>query len=749
LFAAQAQADIRQIQNASPAVDVRVVVDISGSMKKSDPKNLRRPAVQLAAEMIPEGSAAGVWTFGRFVNMLVPLGLVDNQWRARGKEVSSQINSIGLYTNIPEALEKASYGWSSPPGDTARSLILLTDGKIDISKDAAENARARQDVLSRLVPMLRSAQAKVHTIAMSEDVDVELLRALSFETDGRFQTVNSRDDLVRVFLEAFDASVPSQQVPLDPGNRFNIDGGVKEFTLLVHKAKNAAPVSVRSPSGVQFDEKTKPRGVRWFSDPRLEVITVKAPEAGAWQLLADVDPDNRVTVISDLNLSLSGLPSNILQGETLVLNINFTGKEGVITNPDFLKLIDLNFKQNYLDGNQTWQGALSSYSEGKVNTPADGIYQPQLHKALLPGQHEITISAEGRTFKRKVSQKITVIDQAVKVFFDPPTGADKPFTVRVEPVVGLVDESLRVRAKVQAPDKVVKDIEMGPDPEAASVDPFADSDATGARHAWSGAFKPYSGAGVYRVIVQAVGQTTTGREFSQKLGPFEAEMPQALLRGADSSDSSDLSDDEIVFAEVDGETIPPAYGRATSQIAGNESGEGLDLDDEGQRGGQLEDDGLDALTDESDVLGENDYLDDAGLDQEVVPEAPSSEEDQSSDLSDSSSDERSEESTERSPLLKYGLWGTIALVNLFLITFGLVTYREVMKKRAEEEAMEDARLAVVTQADESDFKKPEPASDASDASDDTSSSFLDGIPDGMPDMDDDDDDFDLSKTGNQ
>ncbi|MDH5396376.1 MAG: hypothetical protein OEW97_08870, partial [Gammaproteobacteria bacterium] len=39
--------------HSSPITDLRVIVDISGSMKKTDPKNLRRPAIRLLAGLIP------------------------------------------------------------------------------------------------------------------------------------------------------------------------------------------------------------------------------------------------------------------------------------------------------------------------------------------------------------------------------------------------------------------------------------------------------------------------------------------------------------------------------------------------------------------------------------------------------------------------------------------------------------------------------------------------------------------------
>ncbi|WP_148312699.1 vWA domain-containing protein [Marinobacter similis] len=74
--------------------DVRIIVDISGSMKNNDPENLRQPAVRLLAEMLPSGSTAGLWTFGQYVNMLVPHREVTEQWRAVAREKSAQINSV-------------------------------------------------------------------------------------------------------------------------------------------------------------------------------------------------------------------------------------------------------------------------------------------------------------------------------------------------------------------------------------------------------------------------------------------------------------------------------------------------------------------------------------------------------------------------------------------------------------------------------------------------------------------------------
>ena len=122
------------------AADVRVLIDISGSMKNNDPGNLRRPALRLLVGLLPEDSRAGVWTFGQYVNMQVPLGKVDRAWKARAIGGASGIHSRGLFTNIGEVIKRSSADWSGTPMKYRRHMVLLTDGMVDISKDPALNS---------------------------------------------------------------------------------------------------------------------------------------------------------------------------------------------------------------------------------------------------------------------------------------------------------------------------------------------------------------------------------------------------------------------------------------------------------------------------------------------------------------------------------------------------------------------------------------------------------------------------------
>lgn len=161
------------------ASDVRVVIDISGSMKKTDPHNLRKPAVDLIVRLLPDKSKASIWTFGQSVNMLVAHRMVDDAWRKEAIEKAQTINSVALYTNIGGALEKASAVTSASGYQT--HIILLTDGVVDIDPEAVVNMKERSRILKEILPGIKSSNYKVHTISLSDAADQELMKKLLWQ----------------------------------------------------------------------------------------------------------------------------------------------------------------------------------------------------------------------------------------------------------------------------------------------------------------------------------------------------------------------------------------------------------------------------------------------------------------------------------------------------------------------------------------------------------------------------------------
>lgn len=386
---------------ANEDADVRLVIDISGSMKRNDPKDLRQPAVNLLTELLPDGSHAGVWTFGREVNMLVPFGQVNDEWRQIAAQKAKEINSVGLYTNIGGALEKA-----SAPGKKSSSnahIILLTDGMVDIDRDPAVNQREWRRIVDEIIPELKAQGFSVHTVALSDNADTDLMNKLSLETDGSAAVANHADDLMPAFLKAFDAAAPSQQLPIR-GNRFVVDSSVEEFTALMFRDKGSRSVALIGPNDERFTADDLAQDIRWYQTDVYDLVTVERPLEGEWRVDGELAPGSRITVVSDLNLRVKPLPLNVPAGDLLDLQLALQEDRKIVTRKDFLQLLTIEAQsQDKAQPTPAWQHRFDT-----ARPPANGVFATEAGGLNTPGDYVIKVSLDGKSFQRSFSHQLKV-----------------------------------------------------------------------------------------------------------------------------------------------------------------------------------------------------------------------------------------------------------------------------------------------------------------------------------------------------
>jgi uncharacterized protein (TIGR03503 family) len=393
--------------DAPERVDTRVLIDISGSMKENDPKNLRRSALRLLVGLLPADTRAGVWTFGQYVNMQIKLGVIDDSWKKRARKAAGKIHSRGLYTDIELALDRATQDWKGKPTKYRRSVILLTDGMVDISKDSVKDQRSRDRVIDEVIPHLKELGVMVHTIALSERADHELMEQLSKSTGGWYEQVNSADRLQRVFLKMFEKVSRPDTVPLKD-NRFTIDKSISEATLLIFHQEGSEPSRIMPPKGRSFEADNAPSNVQWHRDRGYDLLTIKNPPAGEWRIMADMDPDNRVMVVTDLKMKSTALPSRLLIGEEMPIEVKFTEHGNRITKKRFLRLINITSERWGKDGLSEPRPVLDD-GVGDDEKENDGYFTFRFGEGIDEGTGELIINAKGATFVREQRQLYEVL----------------------------------------------------------------------------------------------------------------------------------------------------------------------------------------------------------------------------------------------------------------------------------------------------------------------------------------------------
>lgn len=532
--------------NKNLPFDVRIVIDISGSMKQTDPNNLRIPALNLLLELMPDGAQAGIWTFGRYVNNLVPVAKVDKAWREQAKKSAINITSTGLQTNLSGALNDAAWGLGAESG-FQQSVILLTDGKVDMAASGAENpelinTQERKKLMTQVLGKYRKAGANVHTLALSDLADKNLLQEIALETEGLYSEAQDAEALMKAFLRAFDRAVPAEQVPMED-NTFVIDGSVDEFTALIFKRSEGGQESaLLTPGGERFSELEHPESVRWHKDVSFDLITIKQPEAGTWIAEADLDPSNRVTILSDLALSVTGIPATIFPGDKLDVEINLTNEGAVVDKVEILRLTDMTMKVVTESGREG-----SKVLSDPENPPLDGIYREGLYRLKEMGQYQVDIIAEGRTFQRKRSFSMTMI-QPVDITHGPDTEKGI-YRIEVKALSDNLDiERSRVIAKIKSPDEntIIQSVIF--DPQA---------------QAWVSEVEATKGPGQYRVDLNVRGVTQSGKNFKVKPEGIIFDLPIESEKPTESDVAESIND--VAANEESGEVEPADEAKALAE----------------------------------------------------------------------------------------------------------------------------------------------------------------------------------------
>ncbi len=428
--------------------DVRILIDISGSMKRNDPNNLRIPALKLITQLLPNGTRGGVWAFGQYINMLVKSGEVDDAWKKKAYQAANKINSSGMFTNIEGVLKDATWDWSRPDESRNRSIILLTDGVVDISKDASVNKKARARILNKAVTRLKDSGVVIHTIALSDEADKAFLRQLSAATSGAYEQVETAAQLERVFLKMFEKSVPVESLPMT-SNKLLVDDSIRELTLLIFRKEGSQDASITLPNGEAFDFNIHPDNVTWRHEERYDLVTVQKPMVGGWQVNAELDPDNRVMVVTDLKVRASRLPNMMLLDDKIPYYVELHEKGSVITKPEFLDFVTVMLSREQR-GVQQERKLLTDDGKGIDRHAVDGRFSTRIGDGVSVGHYEYEMLVNGTTFKRSKRYTVQVVDSPVAVnVTEVSSGDPAQYSLTLTPYAELVNsDSLVIEATV-------------------------------------------------------------------------------------------------------------------------------------------------------------------------------------------------------------------------------------------------------------------------------------------------------------
>lgn len=298
----------------------------------------------------------------------------------------------------------------------------------------------------------------------------------------------------------------SNQIPL-LNNRFRIDEAVAEITLVLFRKKGTPSVVLVKPDGSKIYARTaKEHGIEWHDDTTYDLIKMTQPTPGPWQAVGEVLSDSRIMVLTDIDLVVDALPTDMMVGESLKVTARLTNDGQLINARDFRDVLQLDVllistqKEQYDNFNQTVLEFTSFKDDGKNfdERARDAIFTGEFKLDMPAGEWMPKYIVKTPLYTRELSQNPLVIQRTpvttemVESFVE----AEKhQLTYQVDPEK-VNGDSVSLQGRIRFPNGEVQSFTMGEQPGSTRTLGIANA-----------------GLGTYRVETTLFGTTVAGREF--------------------------------------------------------------------------------------------------------------------------------------------------------------------------------------------------------------------------------------------
>lgn len=372
-------------------LDTVVIMDSSGSMKLTDPKQLRKPAAKLFISLLSDQDRLSVVSFSSQawpITYLTPLDSESNTNKAL--RATDKISHKGVYTNIHAAIEKGiEFLRESDQLNRDPIIILMSDGQIDVG-NKQKSSDLRDKILSDLLPQLIEHNIKIYSIAFTEESDQELLQEIAEATDGRYALAASDEVLHKVFSKIFEQTKEPNMLPLHE-NMFVVDSSIKEITIIANKKSATSQIFLQSPDGQKFNSTFKSETVKWFVSNSFDMITIKTPAEGDWKILFS-DDDNKAYIVADIKLRTQFVFNTESYYPELIIRTWFVQNETTEANQKLLDNMEVELEIEHPNGE------VEIFPIENRNENGEFIVN---YKPSMNGFYGAAIIAKSRTFQRQ------------------------------------------------------------------------------------------------------------------------------------------------------------------------------------------------------------------------------------------------------------------------------------------------------------------------------------------------------------
>lgn len=438
IFSSPLHATTEPLESPPPALpEIHLLVDTSGSMKKTDPKNLRVKVINMFIYLIKNKALMQIQTFATDTKLMIPSKLVDDKLQAEYKLKSYKITSDGQWTDIETALNEANKSW----GQGKRAIILLTDGQVDLGSSFKTN-QSKNKIMESTLKNLNQSGVRVFAIGFSEETDKDFLDNLALKTSGISKVVSESKDLDNVLYAIFTAIIAVDGTPLkvesDSSRIIAVDKSIHALTLIFKKSDHIAQLYLIDPMG-------KKQNVEGLSNKDVSTdnylfVDINAPTVGKWTLTGPKQEIERAIILTDVSLVSSFMSGSYFQGEEILIGCHLAQSGDKITTPALVENTIVNVQFESETKNYTYA----------IPYQGDGKFKEKIVIDNPVGFYKIVLTAQNKFLSRELQFIIDIYEPPIKV-----SNSDSQYTVSLVRTDLIKADTASVRLVVDgSPDAV-------------------------------------------------------------------------------------------------------------------------------------------------------------------------------------------------------------------------------------------------------------------------------------------------------
>jgi hypothetical protein len=332
---------LANVASAAERFRTVLVIDASSSMRKTDPRGLRKIAAELFVDLARDGDSIAVAEFdesardtsGGFVRID---GIAA---RDKLKQAIRGVGDAGSWTNFTAGLREAQRLLAADGANKGGQdlVVFLTDGKCEPGPKVPE-AQCLAAVFDEVVPGLRGV--RVYPIGLSKAAPRDFLEELGRRTGGIGAVALDAKQLPVLFANVYARLLGSRlaEGTLTEKASFKVYDGAESLDLVV-MGKERKTGQLVDPSGRATPiDNAKPDRYYFVAATEYRFYKIAKPAAGTWTL--EVEPGAERSFASlqhfDLDLAMVDAPGVLEMGQKARLRARLASPGGAVPPADFL-----------------------------------------------------------------------------------------------------------------------------------------------------------------------------------------------------------------------------------------------------------------------------------------------------------------------------------------------------------------------------------------------------------------------------